>query len=120
VTAGAARALLAVRSLPDRLRLAREVALGNMTVRQVEAAGAVKPTAATARKPGHVDPNLSEVSDEIQAALAMRVRITGTPKRGAITISYHAPSELARIHRLLTAGAGSNEDEESNETSISV
>jgi ParB family chromosome partitioning protein len=103
ITPGAGRALLAVRSANDRFRLAREVADGNLTVRQLEALGTPKPTAATARSPRQVDANLAEVADELQSALAMRVRISGTPRRGAITIAYHSPGELARLHKLLTA-----------------
>jgi ParB family chromosome partitioning protein len=120
ITAGAARALLAVKSPTERLRLAKEVAAGNLTVRQIEARGA-RPVAAIDRRAKPADPNLREVSDELQAAIAMRVKISGTPKRGAVTISYHSPSELARIHKLLTASEATREAVEQNESeSISV
>jgi ParB family chromosome partitioning protein len=104
ITAGAGRALLAVRHPGERARLAKEVAAGNLSVRQLEARGS-KPQIRDAKAGPKVDANLAELAEDIQAALAMRVRITGTPRRGALTISYHAPSELARIHRLLKNGS---------------
>jgi ParB family transcriptional regulator, chromosome partitioning protein len=104
ITAGAARALLAIKSPSERVRLAKEVEDGRLTVRQLEARGARPQPKDTVRVAKKGDPNLAELSDEIQAALAMRVRISGTPRRGSVTVSYHAPSELARIHKLLMAG----------------
>ena len=103
VSAGAGRALSSIRSQTDRLRLAKEVEEGNLTVRQLEARAAGSNRATTDVHAQKADPNLVEVAEEIQAALAMRVRITGTPTPGAVTISYHSPSELARIHKLLVA-----------------
>jgi ParB family transcriptional regulator, chromosome partitioning protein len=104
ITAGAGRALLAVKSPADRLRLAREAAAGNVTVRQLEGAATGKPKPVNAIRAGVPDPNLAEVADQLQTALAMRVKISGTPKRGSVAISYHSASELGRIHRLLMVG----------------
>jgi ParB family transcriptional regulator, chromosome partitioning protein len=104
VSAGAGRALLSIRSQTDRLRLAKEVEAGQLTVRQLEARAAGSNRATTAVHAKKDDPNLVEVAEEIQAALAMRVRISGTPRRGAVTVSYHSPAELARLHKLLVAG----------------
>jgi ParB family chromosome partitioning protein len=121
ITAGAGRALLAIKSPLERVRLAREVADGRLTVRQLEARGARPQPKDTVRVMKKGDPNLAELSDEIQAALAMRVRISGTPRRGAVTVSYHAPSELARIHKLLMAGdssAGASEGEEADSLKV--
>jgi ParB family chromosome partitioning protein len=104
ISAGAARALLAIKSKGDQLRLARDVEGGSLTVRQLEAIGARK-RVAEARSPHRIDPNLAEVAEELQAALSLRVRISGTPKRGTVMVSYHSPSELARLHRrFLAAG----------------
>lgn len=120
VTAGAARALLAVRSQTERLRLAKEVAEGKLSVRQLEARGQ-RPTSREGSPPAKADANLAEVAQEIQASLSMRVRITGTPRRGAITVSYHAPAELARLHKLLTASSGSGRgSEEEDEEALRV
>jgi ParB family chromosome partitioning protein len=104
VSAGAGRALLSIRSQNDRLRLAKDVEQGTLTVRQLEARAAGSNRAATEVHAKKEDPNLVEVAEELQAALAMRVRISGTARRGAVTVSYHTPSELARIHKLLVAG----------------
>jgi ParB family transcriptional regulator, chromosome partitioning protein len=104
ITAGAGRALLAIKAPSERIRLAKEVEEGRLTVRQLEARGARPQAKDPVRVMKKGDPNLAELSDEIQATLAMRVRISGTPRRGSVTISYHAPSELARIHKLLVAG----------------
>lgn len=122
ITAGAARALLAIRHPGERSRLAKEVAAGNLSVRQLEA----RSTRNTARDPRVApkgDANLAELAEEIQAALAMRVRVTGTPRRGSLTVSYHSPSELAKIHRLLTQGRserGKEADPDADDASISV
>jgi ParB family transcriptional regulator, chromosome partitioning protein len=118
ITAGAGRALLAIRHPAERIRLAKEVQEGRLTVRQLEARGARPQPKDMVRAAKKGDPNLAELSDEIQAALAMRVRISGTPRRGSVTISYHAPVELARLHKLLmageeTSGAGTGEEADS-------
>src|SRR5436190_12384332 len=60
VTAGAARALLAIRHPGERARLAKEVAAGNLSVRQLEA----RSTKTTVRDPKAVpkgDANLAEL-----------------------------------------------------------
>ena len=121
ITAGAGRALLAIKSPSERVRLAREVVDGRLTVRQLEARGARPQPKDTVRVMKKGDPNLAELSDEIQAALAMRVRISGTPRRGSVTVSYHAPSELARLHKLLMAGdsaAAGDEGEEADSLKV--
>jgi ParB family transcriptional regulator, chromosome partitioning protein len=103
VSAGAGRALLSIRSQTDRLRLAKDVEEGRLNVRQLEARAAGSNRATTDVHAKKADPNLTEVAEEIQAALALKVRISGTPRRGAVTVAYHTPSELARIHKLLVA-----------------
>jgi hypothetical protein len=110
---------LAVRSPQERIRLAKEVESGNLTVRQIESRG-TKPAAAIKRDPKRGDANLAELSDEIQAALGMRVRITGTPRRGAITVSYHAPAELARLHQLLMKAAAGERDDHADAESDQI
>lgn len=106
ISAGAAKALLSVKNPADQLRLARETAAGTLNVRQLEALGGAKPKAeAVSVSPKRADANLTDLGDQIQAALAMRVKVTGSPKKGTVAISFHSVTDLAKIHRLLMAAA---------------
>src|SRR4029077_14980499 len=100
VTAGHGRALLAITDSKLRLALAKQIARGGMTVRQVErlAARSLKPR--TAVSPFAADPNTSAAIEELQRTYGTRVlirpKMLGKP--GQVIFEYYDDSDLARIY----------------------
>ena len=100
LSAGHGRALLAIADSKERLELARRIARGGMSVRQVErlAARSAKP------RPGPsistVDPNTKAALEALQHRYGTRVLIHG-PRPGhpgTLAFEYYDPSDLARIY----------------------
>lgn len=100
LSAGHGRALLAIADSKQRLELARRIARGGMSVRQVErlAARSAKP------RPGPsvstVDPNTKAALEALQHRYGTRVLIHG-PRPGhpgTLAFEYYDPSDLARIY----------------------
>jgi ParB family transcriptional regulator, chromosome partitioning protein len=103
VTAGHARALLAVADSALRLELAKKIARGGMTVRQVERLAArasrTKPTPTVTV----VDPNTKAAVEEMQARFGTKVFIQplrpGRP--GQLIFEYYDSSDLTRLYAQL-------------------
>jgi ParB family transcriptional regulator, chromosome partitioning protein len=106
LTMGHARALLALTSAADQLRLRDEILAHDWSVRATEdSVRAVEPTAETKRTPrrrrGH-PPELAALEQSLQRALMTRVTIVGTARLGKIEITFANPEELERLGELLT------------------
>src|SRR5712691_5907302 len=106
LTMGHARALLALTSAADQLRLRDEILAHDWSVRVTEdSVRAVEPTAEAKRTPrrrrGH-PPELAALEQSLQRALMTRVTIVGTARRGKIEITFANPEELERLGELLT------------------
>jgi ParB family chromosome partitioning protein len=105
LTAGHGRALLAIASTQERLELARRIARGGMTVRQVErlAGRLSKPKAE--RAPAQVDANLKAAIEELQRVYGTHVSVhpslAGHP--GRLIFEYYNDSDLERLYDLLVA-----------------
>jgi ParB family transcriptional regulator, chromosome partitioning protein len=101
LSAGHARALLAVSEPKARLELARRIARGGMTVRQVErlASRSGKPPKAEATLPV-VDPNTRAALEELQRKFGTRVLLhpmrPGRP--GQLAFEYYDAGDLARLY----------------------
>jgi ParB family chromosome partitioning protein len=100
VTAGHGRALLAITDSKLRLALAKKIARGGMTVRQVErlAARSLKPRGAASPLPA--DPNTSAAIEELERIFGTRVlirpKMLGRP--GQLIFEYYDNSDLSRIY----------------------
>jgi ParB family chromosome partitioning protein len=103
LSAGHGRALLAILDSKARLELARRIARGGMTVRQVErlAARSLKPK--TSSPPPSVDPNTKAALDELQRRFGTRVHLhplrPGRP--GQLAFEYYDTSDLTRLYQQL-------------------
>jgi ParB family transcriptional regulator, chromosome partitioning protein len=101
VTAGHGRALLAIVDSKFRLALAKKIARGGMTVRQVErlAARSLKPHAAAVSL-APADPNTAAAIEELQRAYGTRVlirpKMLGRP--GQLIFEYYDDGDLTRIY----------------------
>jgi ParB family chromosome partitioning protein len=100
ITAGHARALLAIAEPNERIALARKIARSGMTVRQVErlAARSSKPRSAPAVL--QLDPNTKAAIDELQREYGTRVFIVPAraSRPGQITFEYYDNSDLTRLY----------------------
>src|SRR5271163_1779402 len=100
ITAGHARALLAVADSQARLTIARKVARGGMTVRQVErlATRSSKPHASAPIFT--VDANTKAALEELQREYGTRVHMHPRQgsKPGQLVFEYYDDSDLARLY----------------------
>ena len=106
LTMGHARALLAIPTAADQLKLRDEILAHSWSVRATEdSVRAVEPAATTRRTPrrrrGH-PPELAALEQSLQRALMTRVTIIGTARRGKIEITFANAEELERLAELLT------------------
>jgi ParB family transcriptional regulator, chromosome partitioning protein len=103
ITAGHARALLAIPDSNERLAIARKIARTGMTVRQVERLAAHSTKPRSERTPLQIDPNTKAAIDELQREYGTRVFITPAraSRPGQLTFEYYDNSDLARIYDLL-------------------
>ena len=100
LSAGHGRALLAVAEAKERLELARRIARGGMTVRQLERhvarAGRAKPD----RQPAAIDPNTKWAIEELQRKFGTKITIhplrPGRP--GLLAFEYYDAADLTRLY----------------------
>jgi ParB family transcriptional regulator, chromosome partitioning protein len=100
LTMGHARALLALTSAADQLKLRREILAHSWSVRTTEE-GVQRKERRVGRGPGRRSAELTAIEDAIRGALTTRVRLVGTEARGRIEISYTSREELERLTELL-------------------
>jgi ParB family chromosome partitioning protein len=101
ISAGHARALLAVSSPEAQTKLAERVIEKGLSVRNLE--NLVAPRAHTQGKQDpkpapKTDPNLRAAVLELERALGTRVKVVGSERRGKIEISYFSADDLSRIY----------------------
>ncbi len=108
LTMGHARALLALGTVADQMRLRDEILRNDWSVRATE--DSIRAVEEQARQRG-VAPKkgrrrsaeLAALEDELQRALMTRVRIVGNDRKGKIEIVYATAEELERLSELLGA-----------------
>ena len=106
LSAGHARAVLAVDTPEAQLQAANHIVKNNLSVRQAEqwvAGRGTKPSPAVrADKPAPwMDPNIKAAIRELERALSTKVKIVGGPEGGKIEISYYSSDDLTRIYDLI-------------------
>ncbi len=118
VTAGHARALLAVENSVEQFRLFNRIAKDNLSVRQVEREvqhllGARKPnrtrpSASSVRSGGSEDPVILDLVDRLRKRLGTQVRITFDDKSagegkhtGKITVEFYSHEDLERLIEII-------------------
>jgi ParB family chromosome partitioning protein len=101
LTMGHARALLALDSPADQLRLREEILTHSWSVRATEQ-GVQAKRVMPPRRPPRRSPELAAVEDALRVALATRVRVVGNERAGRIEIVYSSREELDRLAELIT------------------
>jgi ParB family transcriptional regulator, chromosome partitioning protein len=109
LTMGHARALLALPTAADQLKLRDDILAHDWSVRATEeSVRSVEPVSARRtprRRRGH-PPELAALEQSLQRALLTRVAITGDGRRGKIEITYANADELERLAELLSEQRG--------------
>lgn len=105
---GHARALLALPSEPEQLRVSRDVVARKLSVRETETlvkrAVESPPSAVSSRESAKTDPNTREAEERLRLQLGTRVRIVRKGPRGRIEIDFGSEQELIRLFDQLTGG----------------
>ena len=100
LTAGHGRALLAIAEPKDRIELARKVARGGMTVRQVERLATRSARAKHDSPVASVDPNTKWAIEELQRKFGTKIVLhplrPGRP--GQLAFEYYDSSDLTRLY----------------------
>lgn len=97
LTAGHARALLAIEDKKERLKLAKKISENNMSVRETEETVKIKTREKKKNKRGEINPVFIEITEKLQKSLGTRVKVKGTERRGRIEIEFYSEDELERI-----------------------
>jgi len=97
---GHARALLAVESDQERLRLAREIVAKKLTVRQVEEMIRRRRTSKAVPLRAQAT-QLKALGEDLQRRYRTKVSILDRGKRGSIVIEYYSFDELDRLVQML-------------------
>jgi ParB family chromosome partitioning protein len=95
LTMGHARAIIALTSSADQLKLRDEILAHSWSVRATEETVQKRRTAPPAARKRSIE--MTALEDAIQRALLTRVRIVGTARRGRIEITYANADELERL-----------------------
>jgi ParB family chromosome partitioning protein len=103
LTAGHARALLAVEHGSVRTRLARKIAAGGMSVREAERLVAREGGATRTPRLRQPTPNVVELEERLSAVLGARVEIKAARKKGGkIVVHYTDNADFERVYEKIT------------------
>jgi ParB family chromosome partitioning protein len=96
LSAGHARALLALESPIEQTALARDVLRLGLSVRQLEARIRWRKQPRAAKRAGR-DLHVADVEKQLMRSLGTRVRLHARGQRGRIVIEFYSPAELERL-----------------------
>ncbi len=102
LTAGAARALLALEDEEEQIDLAKKAAKGLITVREIEKRGK-KPakTAARNKKPAKRESYYDEMELALREALGRKVKIALNGNKGSLTLEFYSKEDLSELAKKL-------------------
>jgi ParB family chromosome partitioning protein len=100
LSAGHGRALLAIAEPKERLELARRIARGGMTVRQVERLATRSPKSKPESAVSAVDPNTKWAIEELQRKFGTKILVhpLRPGKPGQLTFEYYDAADLTRLY----------------------
>jgi ParB family chromosome partitioning protein len=110
LSAGHARAILAVKDDDGRLDLWKRIKEDQLSVRAAEDAArrssdpSQRRSPRASRKPATVDPQVAYLEDRLRQVLGTQVKIATRGKGGRIELDYYDDADLERILALLGAG----------------
>lgn len=96
ITAGHARAILAIEGDRERIAWAEKAAAGGLTVRELEQ-GAPRTRGARRERRRTVDPHVTALEERAELRFGTRVRIKPTRGGGTVSVEYYDDDGLAAI-----------------------
>jgi len=107
ITFGHGRALLEIEDENLQRRMAQDIISKGLSVRELENLIKVRRPRGIKRKMGLSprEPLVAVLEEEMQHALATKVRISKRKKRGHITIEFYSQEDLERIANIIRGGA---------------
>lgn len=105
LTAGHARALLAISNPVRMVELAQKALDQGLSVRATEALvkKETDPRPKERARKSKLSPELTDVEESLREALGTRVKVLGTSERGKLVIDYYNIDQLERLYELLRA-----------------
>jgi ParB family chromosome partitioning protein len=103
LSAGHARALLALDSPVEQTALARDVVRLGLSVRQLEARIRLRMQPRSPKRPAR-DLHLADLEKQLMRSLGTKVRLLARGKKGKIVIEFYSPAELDRLLNQLRRG----------------
>lgn len=97
LSAGHARALLAIEGEAAQIEWARRVVSESLTVREIERTVPGRPRGRKRRGPRKISPQLQAIEDAIETRLGTRARIVPRSKGGILWIEYYSDEELESV-----------------------
>lgn len=101
LSAGHARALLALPSPAAQMGLAERIKAQGLSVREAEALAAAKGRSPRRRPGPHRDVHVRMAEEDLKRKFGTQVRIRGTQEKGRIEIEYYSAEDLIRLVDLL-------------------
>jgi len=108
LTAGHARALLALEAASEQLRLREQIVGRGLTVRAAEGlARRLKARPVSRRAPGgRLSPHLGALEDRLRQRLATKVAVLPAGRGGRIELHYYSDEDLTRLVEAICGGPG--------------
>ena len=97
LSAGHARAILALETVEEQNRLFRSILSKGLTVREAEALARGKRKAGNVKKTRGADEHLADIEQRLSRCLMTRVTVRSGRKGGSIEIRFSSPEELERL-----------------------
>lgn len=101
LSAGHARVLAGLDQKKRQLELAHQCVLQGWSVRKLEEAAKEKKEAKAVKSPRTLTPELDALQSSMREALGLKTTLTGTEKRGKITLSYNSAQELEHLYEVI-------------------
>lgn len=101
LTAGHARVLAGIESQTRQMELAHLCVLHGYSVRRLEEAAREKPKVSQKKHGEMLTPELEALQSSMREALGLKTTLSGTEKKGKITLSYTSAQELEHLYEII-------------------
>ena len=101
LSAGHARVLAGLDEKKRQLELAHQCVLQGWSVRKLEEAAKEKKTDKPAKVVRTLTPELDALQSSMREALGLKTTLSGTEKKGKITLSYNSAQELEHLYEVI-------------------
>ena len=101
LTAGHARVLAGLEQKNRQLELAHQTVLHDWSVRKLEEAAREKKDVKPAKPARMIAPELEELENHMREALGLKTTLSGSEKKGKITLTYNNAEELEHLYEVI-------------------